>query len=241
LLGTAGKGYLSWEFGWKPLLSDLRKMCNFASIVEKRKEELRKLLRNGGIRRRYYYGRDVSASAQKDVVICSTPAIVKATISQDNSRESWAVLRWVPTLPEFILRDDSALTKLAWQRVLSLSRGQTLSNVWEGLPWSWLVDWFTNTGDFLVAADNSVATVFGGVVNVMTHTTSKETISVTSAPSWVSYATRVGLWETKERFVVSGTSLTASMPFLSGRQLAILSSIWAVKTDLDRYKRNYRR
>lgn len=235
ILGTAGKSYLSWQFGWKPLIDDLGKMLDFTAAVEKRKRDLRKLHEKGGLRAKYSMspkGTSVSSSGTNEWLESSV-AIVRANWQCTSVRRRWAVVRWLPSMDPSILKDEEAFTRYARDRVLGLSKHQITSNIWEALPWSWLVDWFTNIGDYLVASDNSVAHVAGSATCIMEHIVHETTRQVYDAPPWVTATMGVNAKrETKSRAVQVGLSpLSTSIPMLDAGKFAILAALYASRRD----------
>lgn len=85
---------------------------------------------------------------------------IKATVQQKLSAKHWVSSRWKPS-DEFIDQwsnlDHTGLEHEAIKRVLGLAPDQLSRVIWEGLPWSWLIDWFVNVGSYLQATNDSVA------------------------------------------------------------------------------------
>lgn len=233
--GKLGSGYLSWSFGWKPLYNDLVGLSGFAVAFEQRKKELRRLAERGGLKSKYT-GR--SKDNQIDIVFRQSSPLIETSLAQVraietvlSTRRRWAVMRWVPTLPPSILRDDSARAKLLAQQMLGLHGSQFLSEAWEVLPWSWLVDYFVDVGDFLTASNNSIASLRGNTMCVMTHTRHDCTRTPYEYPSYLGVSTAHGLLETKKRSLQSGlTPISASIPIISGGKLANAVAVLAARS-----------
>jgi hypothetical protein len=118
---------------------------------------------------------------------------------------------------------------LANDLILGLTRGQILPNIWEALPWSWLIDWLTNIGD-LIEANNNQFAVPVNKVNIMVNKVAIRTYRITSKPSWATMnpETPVVVTEKKERFPSSAWYYPSYVqPILTGRQLSILGAIVA--------------
>jgi hypothetical protein len=100
------------------------------------------------------------------------------------------------------------------------------STVWEALPWSWLIDWGTTVGDYLKAKRNIIPAVLQDV-RIMRHVRSEWTWSrvvyATNPEGSMSSGFRV--LETKSRSPSTPVAPTAHFPFLSGKQVGILSSL----------------
>nr|UJQ85715.1 MAG: putative maturation protein [Leviviridae sp.] len=220
------RNYLSWQFGWKPLLSDINKMLQFSDSVAKRSVELRALYSKGGLSRRYVYRTD-NVGSTTNGLIESAALLLNGRTSITSKRVFWATLKWRPTLSGLPTRDED-LQALARKLVFGVHSSQQLSNLWEALPWSWLIDWFSDIGDYLQATNNSVAHT-SGFVNVMRHSRTDVRVVPIGVPSWLNATTANGYTDQKERFQVTPSPISATLPFLSGRQLSILGAISVLK------------
>lgn len=220
---------LAWQFGWTPLLSDLRKMFNFQDAVAKRVNELERLQSKSGLKRRAQLKTwDDSTGNSSQVTVESFLSLVYAKYQDQKHRECWGTVRWVPTPGASMPSTDLERLRLARKMVLGFGPGQILANIWEGLPWSWLIDWFSNVGDFIEATNNSIAMPMGTCC-LMYHSTSTRTYRIVSKPAWVTCSPGApqAYREAKQRFAVAASpSVNFSLPFLTGRQLSILGSLW---------------
>lgn len=233
--GKAGSAYLSWQFGWKPLLKDLTDLVTFADAVEQRKKVLRDLVSKGGYSRKYSMPSGGGGGSNNYDLTLSLWPWCKVRVTSTTTVKRWAKPRWVPQLPPGLTGDDRALTSYARKSIFALHPQQITLNVWEALPWSWLVDYFTNIGDVLSATDNSVAVLASDLICVMTHTTTVGTAAVIEYDNYpgVFDYTRVfslggaGKIEKKERTLASLSAFKTSMPILNNGQLGILAALGA--------------
>jgi len=219
--------YLSYQFGWKPLLSDLRKMLQFINETERRADELERLTKNGGLKRRVNLGSMTESEVSTRKLIDYSSKTYGYYHSSTTSR-AWATMRWLPSDVDKIPRARAAQLKLANRLVTGLHHSQISSFLWNAIPWSWLVDWFTDIGDFIEATQNGIA-YLSGDVNLMVNTKSRVRFAVDSHRSWVSVD---GGWrqkETKARYLHAPSAFSASRPLLSGRQVSILGSLAILK------------
>lgn len=137
--------FLEYSFGWAPLLSDLRSMLNFADSWDSR------------LRRLYQAGKDRRISgtleSSKDDSLSTTLAYsyqihasrdISCRIERD--RRAWfvATLRPKSGFPR-------SERKFIEQFRSASANSQFASTVWNSLPWSWLIDYFGNIGDFINA------------------------------------------------------------------------------------------
>lgn len=152
---SAGSEYLNYEFGWLPLLSDIQ---GFAKAVKN----------SGAILNQYRKGSDVKIRERYDVggldqsrvlsggILCSPTdgnVVLSGGQLEHQRRRSWfsgAFRYHIPT-------SDTQLGK--FQQWMSMSDHLlgwkvTPETVWNIAPWSWAVDWFSNTGDVIANISN---------------------------------------------------------------------------------------
>jgi hypothetical protein len=214
LLKRAGSANLGYQFGWRPLIGDLTRLLSFSDQVAKRETELKNLFKSGLRRKRQLYSGAISDtfSSVLNSTGFNTGSVPYDRVTKDRT---WGFVEWYPTvLPPATSADMRSLARRA---VLGMT--VDLSTAWELIPWSWLVDWCSNVGDFLSAQRNIIGATHGPV-QIMSHTTTQgksRVMPVQVSPHEYTY-------ETKTRNVVT-PSLSAYLPFLSLRQLSILGSI----------------
>lgn len=217
---TAGQ-YLSWQFGWSPLFSDLRKMLDFESSVTKRAKEIERLYSNKGLKRRVRLGNWGAAETHNSQAIESgLGTVLSARMSIFTQSERWGTVRWLPTDRPTSILDLPDYRKLARKAVFGLSF--QAEDAWNLIPWSWLVDWFSNAGEYLTAHNNRVPAKPTSI-NVMTRTSTSRVWTPTSS-NWIKWKPSSADFVTLERYV-GGGSLNATLDFLSPRQMSILGAL----------------
>lgn len=139
-------GFLNWEFGWKPFLSDLATLGSLANAVADRLEQLRKTY--GKVTRLGYYAPE-----------WWTPSIPSHTFPTT----SWNGLQ-VEIQPTFV-RSDLRVGALFFHKIPylndiigtirafvgALGLNNPLKTVWQAMPFSFVIDWFTTFGSTLDA------------------------------------------------------------------------------------------
>lgn len=160
LARSAGEEYLNTEFGWKPLVSDVRDITHaltHASTV------LQQYERNSGgvVRRRYEY--PIEETASPVVGINNVEAVTEpfATALYDTSkakggnrkitttwRRTWFSGAFTYHLPSDY-RSRNQLVRLGSQASTLLGLDLTPEVLWNAAPWSWAIDWFSNAGDVI--------------------------------------------------------------------------------------------
>lgn len=161
-LRDIGNYYLALKFGWEPLLRDIVKLYHLQQEVEKR---IKQLLRDNGkpVRRRIKLFSDVIETSKQVTTSYSVwyPVLNTyyyrrqpySTICSTYTDEVWASAQfryWLPSGP----RD------LKWRSSLKrelMGTTPSPSTIYNLVPWSWLVDWFTNAGDVIDNLTVSVA------------------------------------------------------------------------------------
>lgn len=161
-LKNIGSYYLALKFGWESLAGDLLKLYKTQQSLEKRINWL--LKHNGKPVRTNVVLRD----EMSDPVITSGTAygsfspvlVTQYYASQPTWRQTdytkdriWAAARFRYWLP-------GGAGTVAWTRRIKaelLGLRPSPSVIWRGYPWSWLSDWFFNTGLVLSNLESGVA------------------------------------------------------------------------------------
>lgn len=245
-----GSEYLNVVFGWKPFVSDLRKMYHLWQTIDGR---MAQIVRENGkyIRRKAKVSEDQSSGPSSSATF-STPYVnvnggppnwmtgkTKCTHTQTVKTKVWfsgSFRYYIPDVgsSQWDLRARAAL----------FGALPTPELLWNVLPWSWLVDWFSNVGDVVSNASmNAVDNLTTRFSFIMKQT---ETID-----EWQSHVTHGGIdtrpttdffkqyWPevdhafTTKRTVVHKArcgggnpfGLDVKLPSLSGYQLSILAAL----------------
>lgn len=149
-LRNSGNEYLNLEFGWKPLVSELR---SFAHAV-KHSEKIMNSYRKGSdkkIRRERRFQDKVSEQKYTGnlfPVPSDFNQFGTGSISITKTDKTWfsGAFRYHIPVTDTVAGDMARFSSYA--NVL-LGVKLTPSVLWELTPWSWAVDWFTNTGDIM--------------------------------------------------------------------------------------------
>ncbi len=149
LARSSGGEYLNVQFGWVPLMSDLRK---FASTVQDSDDILRKYqeIANRPVHRRYVWPDQQTTKFTPFKSFTLSPAIgfAQGSITETVSQKKWFSAEYEFFLPVGSSTSDKIRRAGAYARKLY---GIDLSPevIWNLSPWSWAADWFANTGDIL--------------------------------------------------------------------------------------------
>lgn len=145
----AGNEYLNYEFGWLPLVSDLKK---FAHAVKHRDEIMHGYLKYSDkqIRRSYDFPstEGTASYSGNGSIDLNTSMYTRADLVYSYKSREWfsgAFRYHVPTPVGFA--GKVAYYKAEASKILGLEL--TPEVVWNLAPWSWAADWFANTGDVI--------------------------------------------------------------------------------------------
>lgn len=154
--------HLALQFGWKPLLQDIRNLALTQIKVQKRLAWL--IAHNGRPVRRKVILRDVleteTESSGRGYGVGPSGFVTQFWRYQPyyHVRQEWRQLVWASGLFRYWLPPGPR--DIVWTRKMKAAIfgfKPTPAVVWNALPWSWLVDWFTNAGYVIQNMDAGVA------------------------------------------------------------------------------------
>jgi hypothetical protein len=251
----AAQDYLNVVFGWRPLVQDLRQMYNTFVTVQSRIEQI---IRDNGrpVRRRGRISRTVSSSVtpfsgtEMTRYVFIPPIFGSTSDSGETGSDSRAngskrivtstditfsgrFRYYLPKAP------DNRWTTEAGLALFGLNPSPSL--VYELMPWSWLIDWFSNLGDVITNwSSNGIADLIIDYGYVMRHYRKVTTYDVLAAGIYSNTAgwtytgdrrqlnsplsTRI-VEEVKERVVATPFGFGLHLADLSDRQAAILVAL----------------
>lgn len=236
---TAGGNYLGYEFGWKPLVNDIRK---FAEAVGQAQKVLAQYERDaGGVVRRQYQFPIEELTLDRGKVAGGAP--YGPTLSQHfvgssgttgeihrvdrYQRRIWFSGAFTYHLPAgYDSRKAMDRGALYAKKLLGLELSPDV--LWNLTPWSWAIDWFSNTGDVV---DNLSDWATDGLVlrygYIMEHVVMSSTFTHqgTKYKSGIPVQPLVFNIETKTRRRANPFGFGVSWEALSARQIAILTAL----------------
>lgn len=234
LIRNIAKGHLSWRWGLKPMIGDVRKMLQFVEVANKRFKELRSLRDGKAIRKRCSLGSSQYKKAPVRVLINSVGATVYATRTDVYTRKRWGSIEW-KLKPDSVIHDmeDRKLHQFTRRLMLGITAASELEAAWELVPWSWFIDWFTNVGTLMAATNNSVQCTHGRCCVMQTSTAEAR---FSQAPGDMSsYYSLDGEWDWRYVRKVRQLAIpiipfpSPHLPVLDGRKLSILASLAALR------------
>lgn len=166
LFRKTGSYWVAWNFAWKPTINDIHSFFTTLQRAEKRVKWLREH-NHRPTKVHYRQGpRDFSGVISTDSSwVHHVPGGTPFTISQPPGMtcettfdckitlSAWAWVRYdIEDVYLFSLEDAIGMTALIMQGVYNPAK-----IVWEAIPWSWLVEWFTNQRAQLIKEKLSLA------------------------------------------------------------------------------------
>lgn len=221
--------FLQGQFGWAPMARDLTTMLDFQAAVDRRFHELKRHSQSShGFRQRISLG-----------TIQSSP-LIRSTNAESNSMGLWrgkevgmtVDRRWGQAIYRPTVNagpyTDERLRQMARRAVLGIRFDA--ATAWELIPWSWLVDWFSNVGDVLDANRNDCGYYCDGVLIMRSLET---TIGLTVTPpgpgnQGQGFKGGSGTYTTVSRYrwIQAPNFLPViDIPILSGRQMSTLGAL----------------
>lgn len=234
-----GSEHLNIEFGIKPLISDLQK---FVEAAQKSDKILEQLERDSGkmVRRRYTFPPDIIED--KEVVQTgmfpstnlygsrSTSMVGKGTLTTrtKTTRKVWFSGAFTYYLPP----------KGTWMRTLSeidklYGVEITPDTIWQLTPWSWAIDWFSNTGDVIKNVSNFASDGLVLRYGYVMCETKREVTQTWDGGVYYTYGGALSPLRLVDKFSVIAKQRRAATPFgfglnlsaLTGRQAAIVAAL----------------
>jgi len=152
LMSAFGTGYLAYAFGWTPIINDLHKLTNMAAATKKRIAWLRRNANKPVKMKRTLYNFS-SDLGELYKITYGTPFPFNTIEPAEGERSVYGVMSCKAeyhSVIRYALPEDA--NSLGWEdkafrHLIGLRPGLDL--IWDITPWTWLVDWFTNVGDFV--------------------------------------------------------------------------------------------
>jgi len=217
---------LATQFGWLPLIDDVRKLLDLQTHIDRRSKELKRLYSAKGLKRRINLDTGSAEQVNPRVLVHSgvTMASYK-NVSYNTRGRKWGTVRWKPLTHPPVADDTEARNKLARKLLLGLTQEGLYKGAWDVLPWTWLTDWFVNVGDFMLAHSNTVPAVASNVCIMLQQDTTIGFSRHADSTPWTTGGDGVAYYRTKNRYNGALAPL-ASIPFIGAGRLSILGSLF---------------
>jgi hypothetical protein len=222
----AGNKNLAVQFGWLPFIRDINLLLDLQAHILRRRRELSKLFSGKGLRRRITLAEDTQFGRATQTYSFGKGSI---TILTDITvvREVWATIRWKPSSAVLEVPGDHELNLLARRLVLGLTPEGLVKGAWDLLPWTWLVGWFSNVGDYLTAVSDTVPATHSGacLMNKMVCTVVPSPAIASSGVVSTAMTSGVYINSIRSRTPSGVPTPGFSIPFIGMNRLSILGSL----------------
>lgn len=223
---NAARANIIAQFGILPIVSDLWDMLDFVDLVARREQVLRDMTR--GYRR---FKRKLTSEEWNGSIslLCGGVGINNYATAYANIKATGKRTYWFSARAKLTLgMSEREIQTRAWRLVLGIDPDpHQLSLLWELLPWSWLIDWFTTTGLNIRAFSGGIPWDWEGI-NVMYSTTYDLSVSYSNLQSTITVTPQnvQGSTVTHYRNPTIGWALPRlRIPYLTANQLSILGSL----------------
>lgn len=221
----AAQRHLEYQFAIAPFIGDLMRMMDFQAQTEKRIRMLKNLKSGAIVRSATVWGDDGVVQPEKLSYVSSLyQESNRLAYRLATRRRMWVSTKWTATRP--LPDTDMELRALANKLVFGLDTSFSL--LWNAMPWTWLVDWFSNIGDIVDGARNTIPCAHTGSCIMLHRKTVIDSWRWVSRPSSSTIKLRIAdsVNEHKLRWLAPTVALPEfDLPFLDGRQLSILSAL----------------
>ena len=211
--------WLNYHFGWLPFINDLAATADVADWVKQRSKMLRKVGRKKYITRRSNLGVHDYEVSSGTITYDTTLGSWFGTQQTSGKATRWLVSHWRvdPLQARAVLESRSRLLRQA------VGFDVSLTHVWDALPWSWLVDWFTEVGNYIHVRSNRLGITFKNS-SIMTHSVIRRRITPSASSNYKAGDVNMTL-DVKHRLPYSPTMLPGGFNLLGPGQLATLAAL----------------
>ena len=223
-LKFAARLNLLYQFGIRPLISDIETLLSFQQAVDRRVDQIKRVYGPRGYRRTADLWSGSNVATVSNQIIQSQGSTLTARINKSTSVHVRGHVRWRALFP--VQKSDAQLRRMARQSLLGTDFDPYTA--WELMPWSWLSDYFLNLGNLVKAAKN-MTTITHDAVRIIEHRRTRTFSSNHSLGGGSVTCTPMNIvHETKKRTLAVPT-LNAQESILTDGQLSILGSLTVLK------------
>lgn len=214
-----------WEFGWLPLIRDIVNLFSIPKYVDDRVDRIRA---NAGVlvEHRTVHSHNAEWPIATSYPFSTVTGLnVLTSIKGEFIQEARATVVWTPRSTSYTTSDPD-LRRRVLGDALGLSPTQLVYNAWQLLPWSWLADWFGNTGDFLLSRAGTLDYSSDITISKKSWVIARHT--VTSKPAWLGitpFHVQRHNWDRVTHVNPLWVPIKPSPQLLTGKQLLILLGI----------------
>lgn len=178
--------YLKYQYGWKPMINDLRKAFTMVDKVTRRLNVLNRLDKESGLRRKFSateIGPEVKIRefVPDFPVVYAGGGVVHNRVVSRMTTTRWCDVVWKAIPPDTVL-PTFGQDNLAKARHVLFGLNLDGPTLWQAMPWSWLIDWTYNVSDYVKSQNNVVGAEFSRAVLMKTTEIESEATPFYSEP-----------------------------------------------------------
>lgn len=225
--------FLSYQLGWKPLFNDLLTMLDFSDIAEKRLSEIRS--RSGKVRT---IRRRIESYSQKySGTIGGATKLHHYQLDRESTLKTWVEYRYqqedFPSnrLDEGFFENTFGYSRSEFRNLFGFHL--SASQLWNAIPWSFLIDYFVNVNSFLEASRGGIGFNMSHMHVMARHDVKAKAtpLQLTKCHSYHENTQSAGsaqLTTKARRYVASPSPVFARDPVLSKNQIGVLGALSVV-------------
>lgn len=234
---------LNWEFGLKPIINDFKAYTEASREGEARLAQLRRDSEKP-IRRRFDFPTQRTTSRETSEGVFSSGAIVGGGAFLQKlgtlvEREFWERDVWFSGCYQYTLPPEGSNLRRISELDAIYGVRPSAATVYNLAPWSWCLDWFTNTGDVVhnlsAFSQDGLLLKYGYIMcrtrHVKSYTWTGTVQNASTADAWVPHVAHQEVtYETKQRLPATPYGFGLAYSDLTPRQLGILGSLGILRT-----------
>lgn len=220
--------YLALQFGWLPLVQDVRALLNLQAQTLRRVHELKKLYDGVGLRRHLNILDDSLNRSSSTRLAVNANSWVDCAINISVKKRIWTSIHWKPTAPLPGVLQDEDMNRLAFRIVSGLTPEGLAKGAWDIIPWTWLLGWFTSVGNFMLLYNNTVPAQHSNIciMNELVADCVPQAVSPTNCASCTVAQGGAYRLTIRSRTISGGDTPGFNMPFMDVFKLSILGSLF---------------
>jgi hypothetical protein len=213
--------YLAYTFGWAPFVSDIMDIAGVTEWTASRARMLENIRKQGFTSRKKQRGTYESKWTENNAMYDNRAfPDTRGTALNSVTSQAWVSSRWKYTnklpLGSSLSSERSRLVPAA------LGLGLSFSTMWDAMPWSWMVDYFTDISSIAKIHQNRAGFKFDSAVE-MEYAVVHRTIYPAKS-QWAKVPV-TQVYEKKSRYPANATLADAGLNFLSPRQILTLGAL----------------
>lgn len=225
----AAAATLAYQFGWAPIMQDLGKLLDFSESVRRKQRQLKGAHTKKGVRSKVNLDVHSKSHAGYITMHSGWGMNIHLPYSGVVRKRTWGTVRWRVRDPNAYGREPSF--NEAFNAAMGLNPGMLPIYVWKSLPWTWMVDWFTDISNVLIANYNSIY-YEPFRLNIMRETIDRfEFRPVRNGPQLWHCTGGNYVYTRKERMADNSptANVTLRLPFLDNFKASVLGSLAILK------------